>query len=190
MRTTVQKRITLILVVLGILFLVAGLWLLKGGGGGDTSSIGKAALISGLSQPTAQKGSPAPDFEIAYSDGRKVRLSDLKGKPVLVNFWATWCPPCRAEVSEIQSAYEKYKASGFVVVAVNVQESTTAVAKFMKDFGMTFTVAIDSSGAVGRLYRVSGIPASFFVDRSGIVREIFVGSLTAGDLEQLYALIK
>lgn len=187
-----QKRITLILVLLGIIFLVAGLLLLKGGSGstGSASTIGKAVLISGLSQPTVQKGSPAPDFEIAYSDGRKVRLSDLKGKPILVNFWATWCPPCRAEVPEIQNAYEKYKASGFVVVAVNVQESTSAVAKFMEQFGMTFTVAIDSSGAVGRLYRVSGIPASFFVDRAGIVREIIVGSLTAADLERLYALIK
>jgi len=186
----VHKRITLILVVLGIIFLVAGLSLLKGSPTGDTNTIGKALLISGSTQPTVQKGSPAPDFEISYSDGRKVRLSDLRGKPVLVNFWATWCPPCRAEVPEIQRAYEKYKAGGFVVVAVNVQESTSAVAKFMEDFGMTFTVAIDSSGAVGRLYRVSGIPASFFVDRKGIVREIFVGALTAAELDQLYALIQ
>ncbi|GAB4415110.1 MAG: thiol-disulfide oxidoreductase ResA [Anaerolineales bacterium] len=188
-----QKRIVLILVVLGIIFLVAGIWLLKGGasnGASGASAIGKAVLISGSNQPTVQKGSPAPDFEIKYSDGRKVRLSDLRGKPVLINFWATWCPPCRAEVPQIQNAYEKYKASGFVVVAVNVQESTSAVAKFMEDFGMTFTVAIDSSGAIGRLYRVSGIPASFFVDRDGIVREIFIGSLTSAELDQLYALIQ
>lgn len=187
-----RNRVTLLLVVLGILFLVAGLLVLKGGSGSTSggSAIGKAILISGSSQPTMQKGSPAPDFEISYSDGRKVRLSDLRGRPVLVNFWATWCPPCRAEVPEIQKAYEKYKASGFTVVAVNVQESTSAVAKFMEEFGMTFTVAIDSSGAVGRLYRVSGIPASFFVDRSGIVREIIVGSLTAADLERMYAAIR
>lgn len=188
-----RNRVTLILVLLGVGFLIAGLLVLKGGTPGSasgTSTIGKATLISGLTQSTAQKGSPAPDFEISYLDGRKVRLSDLKGKPILINFWATWCPPCRAEVPEIQNAYEKYKTSGFVVIAVNVQESTSAVAKFMEEFGMTFTVAIDSSGAVGRLYRVSGIPASFFVDRTGIVREIFVGSLTAAELDRLYALIK
>lgn len=187
-----QKRIVLVLVVLGIGFLIAGLLLLKSGTPGSTggsSAIGKAVLISGATQSAVQKGSPAPDFEIKYPDGRKVRLSDLRGKAVLVNFWATWCPPCRAEVPEIQNAYEKYKAGGFVVVAVNVQESTSAVAKFMKEYGMTFTVAIDSSGAIGRLYRVSGIPASFFVDRDGIVREIFVGSLTSADLERLYDLI-
>ncbi len=188
-----QKRIVLILVVLGIGFLIAGLSLLKSGTPGNpggSSAIGKAVLVSGATQSAVQKGSPAPDFEISYSDGRKVRLSDLRGKAVLVNFWATWCPPCRAEVPEIQRAYEKYKAGGFAVVAVNVQESASAVAKFMEEYGMTFTVAIDSSGAVGRLYRVSGIPASFFVDRDGIVREIIVGSLTAADLERLYAMIK
>ncbi|MBC7258289.1 MAG: TlpA family protein disulfide reductase [Chloroflexi bacterium] len=187
-----RNRIVLVLVLAGIVCLIAGLWLLKGGasGGSDAPDIGKAALIPGTTQPTLQKGSPAPDFEISYPNGKKTRLSDLKGKPVLVNFWATWCPPCRAEVPEIQKAYERYKANGFVVVAVNVQESSKDVAGFMEKYGMTFTVAIDSSGAVGRLYRVSGIPASFFVDRAGIVREIFVGSLTAADLDRLYDLIK
>ncbi|HEU5323256.1 MAG TPA: TlpA disulfide reductase family protein, partial [Methylomirabilota bacterium] len=115
--------------------------------------------------PSTDVGRAAPDFLLQTLDGGELRLSDLQGKPVLVNFWASWCAPCREEMPEIVRAYEAGKAEGLVVVAVDLQENDGEVRDFARDFGMTFPVVIDRSGQVASAWRiggpVQGIPSSY-----------------------------
>ena len=125
--------------------------------------------------PSAEKGRAAPDFLLEKLDGGTLRLSDLQGKAVLVNFWATWCQPCRSELPHLVAAYNRYRQEGLEIVAVNLQEDEDTIAGFVEEFGMQFPVVIDRSGDVADKYHVIGIPTSFFIDRSGVVRTIYTG---------------
>lgn len=180
------KRVALILFVAGIILLIAGVYLLTSQPKGSITSVSfpRAYLVSGDSLDALEKGKPAPDIELRYSDGTITRLSDLRGRPVLVNFWATWCTFCEAEMPAIQQAYEKYREDGFVVLAVNSREADRTVADFVSDYNLTFTVAIDPTDAVFRKYRGTGWPHSVFVDRQGIVSDIYIGQLNSGLLDQ------
>jgi peroxiredoxin len=142
-------------------------------------------------EPAPLPGHPAPDFALDTPDGRRVSLSELRGKVVLVNVWATWCPPCRAEMPAIQTAYEQYGDQGFVVLAVNMREDAEAVRAFMAERGLTFETPLDADGKVSAAYQARVVPSSFFVDRRGVVRTVYRGpipaSAIAGTVEQLLA---
>lgn len=156
------------------------------GGAVDTGGYGTVALPQGANTTgravSSEIGRAAPDFLLQTPDGGELRLSDLRGKPVLVNFWASWCAPCREEMPEIVAAYNDRRDDGLVVVAINLQENDEQVREFVRDFGMEFPVVIDRSGQVGDSWRiggpVEGIPASYFLDENGIVRERALGPLT------------
>jgi len=183
----VKKELLLGMVVLGVILLIAGLLLLQSqpsGGSSGQDQIGQVSLVAGGSSVALEKGAPAPDFELKYADGKVVRLSDFKGRPVLVNFWATWCKFCEAEMPAIQSAYAKYKDDGFMVIAVDSKEAASKVAGFVARYKLTFTVGIDPTDAVFRRYRGGGWPHSVFVDREGIVRRMVAGQLSPSELEQ------
>jgi thiol-disulfide isomerase/thioredoxin len=120
-------------------------------------------------------GKPAPDFELDTLDGQTVVLSQLKGTTVLLNFWATWCGPCRSEMPLLQHIHEK---SRVVLLAVNVGEGSSDVSQFMESAGFTFTVLLDSQAAVAQKYNVMGIPTTFFIDGEGVIQEIQVGAFT------------
>ena len=132
---------------------------------------------------------PAPDFMLTSLAGTKVALSDLKGQVLLINVWATWCPPCRVEMPTIQAAYEQYHDQGFTVLAVNLQEDQSAVAAFMREHQLTFPALLDSDGQISRTYQAVSLPSSFFVDRRGVIRAVYHGpmprSIIAGTVEQL-----
>lgn len=131
----------------------------------------------------------APDFVLSDLAGQQIALSELRGKVVLVNIWATWCPPCRAELPMIEEAQRRYGERGFVVLAVNQAEERALVADFMREYGLSFPVLLDSDGAVSRLYATQALPSSFFIDRQGVIRTLYRGPLTqsvmAGVIEQL-----
>jgi cytochrome c biogenesis protein CcmG/thiol:disulfide interchange protein DsbE len=130
-----------------------------------------------------REGYLAPDFTLDDLAGVKASLSDFRGRPVMINFWASWCPPCRAEMPDIVAAYGQHKDKGFVVLGINEGESVEYVRPFADDFKMTFPVLLDKDGKVADLYRVRGLPTSFFVDRNGVIVSIFYGPMTGESLE-------
>ena len=134
-------------------------------------------------------GKPAPDFTLKALDGRDVALADFHGRPVLINFWASWCPPCQLEMPDLVRTYADRSADGLVVLAVNLttQDTITNVRDFVKAFNLPFPVLLDETDTVSRdLYRLRGIPMSVFVDRAGVVSRVRIGATTG---EQLGAFI-
>ena len=130
------------------------------------------------------QGNQARDFTLEALDGTEVSLKDYKGRVVLVNFWATWCPPCKAEIPDILSVYEDRKDDGFVVLGVNVEESLEQVEPFVDELRMTYPVLLDESGRLFKMYRGLGLPMSLIVDREGVIQVRHVGFLTADQLER------
>ncbi|MGH2544730.1 MAG: peroxiredoxin family protein [Ardenticatenaceae bacterium] len=156
---------------------------------GTVSSDRSATLLSAVGY-SLEAGEPAPDFTLPTLDGASVTLSELRGQPVLINFWATWCPPCRLEMPDLQRAYETHEASSFVILAVDLafQDSHEAVQAFVEEFGLTFPVLLDESGEVAEeLYDLRGLPMSVFVDREGIVRQVQIGAMNREQIEQYVA---
>src|SRR2546427_5002387 len=144
------------------------------------SAIGVLLVLSGLLGMAARPplvGSPAPEIVLKDLQGGEVKLSDLRGKIVLVNFWATWCKPCKEEMPAMQASYDKLRDQGFVVLAVNELEDAARVAEHIRTHGHTFLVVMDHDNRVANRYGVVGLPASFLIDRQGIVREHVFGSL-------------
>ncbi len=127
--------------------------------------------------PAPQAGFLAPDFSLTTLDGATVTLSELRGQVVLLNIWASWCPPCRAEMPAMQRVWEEYREQGLVVLAVNsTSQDTVADAQaFVAKNGLTFPIPLDMSGEVTRLYRVSSLPTSFFIGADGVIREVVIG---------------
>jgi peroxiredoxin len=129
-------------------------------------------------------GNRARDFTLESLDGGKVSLSDYRDQVVLVNLWATWCPPCRAEIPDLEAAYRAHRDEGFVVLGVNVEESVQAIEPFVTNLDMTYPVLLDERGQVMNDYRALGLPMSLLVDREGVIQERHVGILTASQLER------
>ena len=129
------------------------------------------------SSPSPHEGFLAPDFTLDTLDEKKVTLSELRGKIVLINLWATWCPPCRAEMPALENAYEQYKDSGVLILGLNVtnQDSEKDIPPFVKEFGLTFPILLDRDGSASALYQLRGLPTTFFVNRAGIIRTVVVG---------------
>jgi peroxiredoxin len=144
-------------------------------------------LVSGLvvagcssspeSAPVIQPDSPAPDFELQSLDGEMVALSSLRGRPVLLNFWATWCGPCRVEMPFIQETFKDgdWKEQGLVILAVNVGESRSKAKEFMEVNGLSFRVLLDADQSVAHDYNIRGIPTTYFIDKSGIMKDRKIG---------------
>ena len=127
--------------------------------------------------PAPREGFLAPDFTLQTVEGQTITLSELRGQAVLVNLWATWCPPCKAEMPAIQKMYEEYKDRGFVVLALDMtyQDSPSAVSPFIQEYGLTFPVLLDETGNVAEKYELRSLPSSFFIDRNGIIKEVVIG---------------
>lgn len=136
-----------------------------------------AATSGSAPPPSPREGFTAPDFTLELLGGGQTTLFNLRGKVVLVNFWATWCPPCRAEMPAIEKVYRSFKPLGLEVLAVNLtdQDSEAAVAAFIRELGLTFPIPLDRSGEVSARYTLRGLPSSFFIDRQGVIRSVVVG---------------
>lgn len=130
----------------------------------------------------AEIGELAPDFELTSLSGESIRLSDLRGKAVLVNFWATWCAPCVLEMPNFQKYYENYPGK-FEILAVSSGEEQDTVEKFVKDMRLTFPIVMDPGSKVYALYRFRGYPTSYIIDKEGIIRFEQIGLMDEATLE-------
>ncbi len=122
-------------------------------------------------------GMQAEDFQLDDLDGKTQRLSQYRGKIVLVNFWATWCKPCKLEMPAMQASFDKLRDKGFVVLAINELEDDAKVREFIKQYGYTFPVLMDRDNKVANQFGVFGIPVTVFVDERGVVQEYIRGQL-------------
>jgi peroxiredoxin len=142
-------------------------------------------------------GDRAPEFsatvngeqvQLADLDGNPIRLSDLRGKTVWINFWATWCPPCQEETPVLRDLYDRYKGAGLELVAISVQETTAQdVRDYVERYDLDYTVGFDATSAIFRTYRAYGLPTQLFLDRDGIIRDIVLGPVTRAQAESIIA---
>lgn len=135
--------------------------------------------------PAAEAGRAAPAFRLRSLDGSVAELADYRGKYVLLNFWASWCGPCRGETPALQAFFER-ESPGLVVVGVNQQEGPDTARAFTEQFAVTYPIVLDRDGQVSGAYRVStGLPVSFLIDPEGVIRRVHLGALTEDDLAEL-----
>ena len=128
--------------------------------------------------PAVAPAAAAPDFTLHSVEGPNQRLQEQRGRVVMVNFWATWCGPCRQEMPQLNRLYEKYKASGFVLLGVNVDDDQRKAAEVASKLGVTFPVLLDTDKAVSKLYDLSTMPSTVLIDRDGKIRYVHRGYLT------------
>jgi peroxiredoxin len=148
----------------------------------DTREI-QTGGVAALSE-VPRVGHPAPDFSLYTLDGREMRLSDYRGHLVFLNFWATWCGPCKVEMPAIEKLYREFRPKGFAVVAVSSDPEGAAVTKPYRDsLGLSFTIAHDPEMVVSRLYGVHSLPVTFLVNRDGIISHQIFGARDWNDAE-------
>ena len=160
-------------VLLFVVALLGGAWI----GFSQVSTVefeGASELTEG---PLA--GYLAPDFTLIATNGEMITLSELRGQPVVLNFWATWCPPCRAEMPALQQASRDFNGQA-TIIGVNQGESAEQITSFAFDLGIAFPLLVDENNAVNRLYRISALPTTYFIGADGVVQEVFTGTLNGG----------
>jgi thiol-disulfide isomerase/thioredoxin len=145
-----------------------------------TTKVDESAIEVGT-----KPGQLAPDFVLDTLDGGEARLSDFRGKIVLLNFWASWCGPCRIEFPDLIKVYERHKDSGFEIVAVNLGESRQVAGRFADQFKLPFPILLDSNAGVARQYSTYSIPTSYFLDRNGVIVGVRAGAMKESYVEEV-----
>lgn len=166
---------------------------LGSGAAGPTPDPGASFYVLGSGTGGLDVGRPAPDFvgqtngqpvRLTDLDGREVALDDLRGRPVWVVFWATWCPPCQRETPDLRATDEAHKSDGLALIAIDLEEPADVVRTYVETFGLEYTIGLDQTGAVGETYGVFGLPTHYFIDRQGVIRGRNLGPLTRDQMEQ------
>jgi peroxiredoxin len=170
-----NKRLILRMVVLGIIFV----------------ALGSAFYTSYTSDSSPIKiGEAAPNFTLVNLEGDTVELNDYRGKGVFINFWATWCEPCKIEMPHMDKQYQLMKDQGIEILAINIQQSELEVSTFTKRLGLTFPILLDLDKSVTNRYGVGQLPSSFFIDKNGIVLSKVAGPMNERRIHQQLQLIK
>jgi peroxiredoxin len=136
-------------------------------------------------------GQLAPDFTLKTTDDREIKLSDYRGQNIIVNFWATWCGPCRYEMPALQAIHESWEKAGVVLLVINTQDGFENARSYAKANGLTFIIPVDIPGKVAELYGVRGLPTSFFIDSDGVIKSIKIGPfINTDEIEERMAVFK
>jgi cytochrome c biogenesis protein CcmG, thiol:disulfide interchange protein DsbE len=172
------KPLPLLLLGLGILLIAASFLLFQR----DSTS---ASTLSDISAVPVKVDFPAPEVTLSDTLGETHSLSDYHGTVVLVNLWATWCPPCKAEMPTLQSFYDKYQKNGFTIIAINDGDPSADVLQFQKDFQLSFPVWLDPEYyTTEQAFKTLNLPSSFLIDRTGTVRLSWVGEINRKMLDK------
>ena len=145
-----------------------------------TTTPGASVIVVGRNTLVGQS---APDFNLQTVDGQSVALSSLRGRPVIINFWASWCGPCREEFPLLVSAYQKYSGQGLQIVGVIYDDGPQTASAFAKSYGATWPLVVDPGGAVAKAYNGTIVPVSYYVDRNGIIKTVSYGPPPSGFLD-------
>ena len=151
------------------------------------------AAAAPASAANLQTLAPAPDFTLRSMDGPNLRLAEQRGRVVMVNFWATWCGPCRQEMPHLNKLYDKYRDAGFVLLGVNIDDNARTATDLATKLGLKFPVLLDTDKAVSRLYDLGSMPATVLIDREGRVRHLHRGYREGYEIayeQQVRALLK
>ena len=155
---------------------------------GSTAAIGLGLVSASVQAAYLVKPwdarKPVPKLELDDLAGKPWSLAGARGQVVVMNFWATWCEPCRAEMPVFERAQQQYRDQGLVVLGVDMQEQDPEIIAFLSQIGVTFPTAADRTGEVTRQWRATGLPTTFLIDRQGIIRDVRVGAFTDGMLEE------
>ncbi|PFB98688.1 thiol:disulfide interchange protein [Bacillus cereus] len=154
----------------------------------------EAAMKEMIARNGIEIGKSAPDFELTKLDGAKVKLTDLKGKKVILNFWATWCGPCQQEMPDMEAFYKEHKEN-VEILAINYTPSEKGggeekVSNFAKEKGITFPILLDKNIDVTTAYKIITIPTSYFIDTKGVIQDKFIGPMTQKEMEKRIAKLK
>lgn len=130
-----------------------------------------------VSESAPQEGFIAPNFTLTATSGESFTLSELQGQAVVINLWATWCPPCRAEMPALQKMFNEYKEQGLVILAINMtyQDTSLNIEPFIQEYGLTFPILLDETGTVASLYQLQSLPSTYFINRTGVISEVVIG---------------
>ncbi len=175
-RVVIMSAISGLLAAAGVIYLATRL----------SGPAGLTAPVPGQFQPlptpqgplpfAPRVGARAPAFEARRFDGGTLRLDELRGNGMVMNFWASWCVPCRAEARDLEATYQKYRARGIVFVGVDIQQDTWEDARgFLKEFGISYPAIRDENGKIALSYQMYGLPTTFFIDKDGVLRSKYVG---------------
>ena len=161
------------MIAVGVLLVAAAVLLLLFSNRGDAVSLGPA-----------RKGAPFGNFTLTEVNGKQVQLSDYAGRPVLINAWATWCPPCKAEMPDLNAYYKAHSSQGFVILAINAGETSAQASAFAGQLGLTFPILLDPSESLMDALHIADFPTSILVGRDGLVKAIHIGRMTPAMLEE------
>lgn len=172
------------IVIVAVALIVGVIYLNKPGSGNAATTQSLPAENAAMETPS--DGNMAPDFALTSTEGKTIRLSDFRGKVVVVDFWATWCPPCKAEIPDFIKLYSQYKSDGFQMLGISVDQGGLAVVKpFIKNFGINYPIMLANSQVVQDYGGISAIPTTFVIDKQGHVRASFVGYRPVSVFEKL-----
>jgi len=165
----VKRRHLSLILILVLIGLAIGL--------GAARTLGPRLMGQATGAAAPDKGQLAPDFTAQTLDGRPVRLSDYRGQPVVLNFFAGWCGPCKVEAPHLQAAYET-GAGSFVLLGVTFQDTQATAQEFVRQYGLTFPVLLDPTEKVGQTYRIRSFPVTFFIRPDGVIFSVIKGPMT------------